>query len=108
MPLPRPMTHVNPRHVHSPNCQRLQLLEPARGGPDSAYQLRAPRAAEPVLLQLRLRHRVDLDRGGVRRGPIELGDEDWRGGGGGVVEIRKGCCDRFSEEFKGELGSEGR
>lgn len=62
VPLPRAVAHVNPRHVHAADRERLQLLEPARGGPDGAHELRPPGAPEPILLQLGLRHRIDLDR----------------------------------------------
>ncbi|MFS8035188.1 hypothetical protein Hanom_Chr17g01590111 [Helianthus anomalus] len=62
VPLTCPMTHINPSHIHPPNSQRLQLLEPTCRRSDRAHQLRPPRAPEPVLLQLRLRHRIHLDR----------------------------------------------
>lgn len=81
VPLPRPVTHIDPRHVHPAHRQRLQLLEPARGGPDGADKFRPPRAAEPVLLKLRFGHRVHLDRGRVGGGgPVQLGDEGGEGG----------------------------
>ena len=65
VPVACAMAHVDSRHVHSSDGQRLQLFEPARGGTDRAHELRPPRAPEPVLLQLRLRHGVHLD--GPRR-----------------------------------------
>lgn len=75
VPVPGAMAHVESGHVHASHGQGLQLLEPARGRPNCAHQLRPPRAAEAVLLQLRLRHGVHLDGGGI----------GGRGGGAVVV-----------------------
>lgn len=61
VPLARTMAHVDPRHVHPADGQRLQLLRPTRRRADGAHELRAPRAPEPILLQLDLRHRIHLD-----------------------------------------------
>lgn len=82
VPLPRAVAHVDSRHVHASNGQGLQLLEPARGGPHRAHQLRPPRASEPVLLQLRLCHSVHLDGariGGRSRDAVVVRNEDFRG-----------------------------
>ncbi|MFS7973222.1 hypothetical protein Hanom_Chr09g00854111 [Helianthus anomalus] len=59
VPLTCPMTHINPRHIHPPNSQRLRLLETTCRRSDRAHQLRPPRAPEPVLLQLRLRQHIN-------------------------------------------------
>ena len=89
MPLARAVAHVEPRHVHASLRERFQLLEPARGRPDRADQLRSPRAPESVLLQLRFRHGIDVYRCRVRgdRGGYD-GSLFRRGGGsdGGVFE----------------------
>lgn len=88
VPLPRAVAHVNSRHVHASNSQGLQLLEPASGGAHRAHQLRPPRAAESVLLKLRLRHGVHLDgaRIGERgRDAVVVRDEDFRRGRGAEV-----------------------
>lgn len=85
VPLPRAVAHVDSRHVHASNGQGLQLLEPARGGAHCAHQLRPPRASEPVLLQLRLRHGVHLDGariGGRSNDAVVVRDEDFPGRGG--------------------------
>ncbi|KAF5763177.1 hypothetical protein HanXRQr2_Chr15g0677271 [Helianthus annuus] len=61
MPLTCPMTHINPRHIHPPNRQRLQFLKPTRHRPDRTHHLRPPSAPEPVLLQLSLSNRIHLN-----------------------------------------------
>lgn len=88
VPLARAVAHVDPGHVHPAYGERLQLLELARRRPDRADELRPPRAAEPILLELSLRDGVDLDGAGLRgrsRGGEDgalavVGDEDRRGG----------------------------
>jgi len=105
VPLPRAVAHVDSRHVHASNSQGLQLLEPARGGAHRAYQLRPPRAAEPVLLKLRLRHGVHLDgaRIGERgRDAVVVRDEDFRGGGG--TEVGETAVAREEKVGRGERG----
>ena len=62
MPLTCTMAHVDTRHIHSTNCERLQLLEPTRGWANRAHKLRPPRASESVLLQVGFRHRIHIDR----------------------------------------------
>lgn len=59
------VTHVDPRHVHPPGRQRFQLLQSARSRPDRAHKLRPPRAAEAVLLELRLSNSVHVDQPGA-------------------------------------------
>lgn len=62
MPLVGTVAHVNPSHVHPPYRERLQLLLPARRRTYGAHELRPPRAPEAILLHLRLRHGVHIDR----------------------------------------------
>ena len=64
VPVPSAVAHVEPRHVHASFCERFELLEPARGGPDGADQLRPPRASESVLFKLGFRHCIDVYPGG--------------------------------------------
>lgn len=65
VPLARAVAHVDPGNVHPADGERLQLLELARRRSDRADELRPPRAAEPILLELRLRDSVDLDGAGL-------------------------------------------
>lgn len=114
VPLPRAVAHVDPRHVHPAHRERLQLLRPARGGADGAHELRAPRAPEPVLLQLGLRHRVHLDGRRVAggRGPRNHGPgpivrhQDARGRRGLRVAVGRGGSD--GEAGEGGCGGGGQ
>lgn len=111
VPLAVPVAHVEARHVHSADGQRLQLGLAAGGGAQGADELGAARAPEPVLPQLGLRDGIDADavlraRGGLgheeavgvgERGEVGVGracagsDEAVRPAGGGqLAELRGG------------------
>ena len=114
VPLPRAVAHVDPRHVHSTDGQRLQVLEAARGGANGAHNLGPAGAAEAVLPQLRLRHRVHLDgaqiggggHGDAGAGSVVVGDDDL-GGGRAEVEGGKAADVEEGEVGSGEVGVEG-
>lgn len=102
VPLARAVAHVDPRDVHAPDGEGLQLLEPAGGGADGADELGAARAPEAILLQLRLRHGVDVDRAGVGRRGRGGASAVVRGGEDRGAQIRgRGAADLFDRGGEG-------
>lgn len=115
VPLLGAVAHVDAGDVHPADGEGLELLRGARGGPDGADQLGAARAAEAVLLQLRLRHRVDVDArrgggGGDGGGGAVVGGgaaEERAAGEGGEAEAEAGGGWTEEERGGGEEGADG-
>jgi hypothetical protein len=123
VPVSVAVAHVDARHVHPADGERLELGGAAGGRAHGADELGAARATEPVLPQLGARVEDGVgggadpawvgERGEVRRSGAEAqreagagagGEaEEWERGGGGV---RLGGC-RWVEEGVGGGGSGG-
>lgn len=107
MPIMRPVTHIDTGDIHPANSQSLNLLGRTRRRANRADQLRPPGAPEPVLLHLRLRDGVHVDRGRREAGAV-VGREEGGSIQRGAADLEAEAAVREAEEGgDAEVGGEG-